>query len=235
MLYDLQNVIVRRQQGDSIFELAVQNLGLVDGEFSFVVGESGCGKSTLLDVLGLLIRPRVAGSFFFNPRNTVHAIAGLGEGKLLSLRRLHIANILQSGGLISTISVLENIVLSSAIAGTKVCPQWQCEVIEKLGLQECLRRKPSELSGGQRQRVAIARAVLHRPAVILADEPTAAVDQNRAFEICEIFRFLTKSSGCAVVMVTHNHELANKFADRTLELGAPTRRSSISRSEINWP
>jgi putative ABC transport system ATP-binding protein len=236
MLYDLQNVSVRRHKGDAAFELNIKTLQVSCGEFSFVVGESGCGKSTLLDTLGLLIRPNVSGRYCFQPPGNEKAgdVGRLPGRQLIALRRLYIANILQSGGLISTISVQENILLSAGIAGVKVKPEWRSEVIERLGLGDCLRRKPSELSGGQRQRVAIARAVLHRPAVILADEPTAAVDQSRAHEICEIFRGLTKISGCAVIMVTHNHELAQKFADRTLMLGSPNRTGAVTTTEINW-
>jgi putative ABC transport system ATP-binding protein len=236
MIYHLRDVHFRRQQGDSAFELNVRHLEIGHGEFNFVVGESGCGKSTLLDGLGLLLKPQGAGSFEFSPVDSDVGIniSGLSERRILHLRRTHIGQVLQSGGLIPSFTVGENVLLSAQIAKVKFSRGWLTEVLERLDLSGTLGRRPAQLSGGQRQRVAIARAVLHRPALILADEPTAAVDQPRAFEICEIFRGLTKESGCTVIMVTHNQQLAVHFADRTLSLGSPLRQGQTSRADVVW-
>lgn len=236
MLYKMRDVCLGRQKGDSGFELHVSSLAIGYGEFNFIVGESGCGKSTLMDGLGLLLRPSSAESFLIQPKEgsrTFDAFA-VGESTVLRLRRKHIGFVLQSGGLIGSLSVRQNIVLSASLAQTSVASERIQEVVEQLGLENCLTRRPGDLSGGQRQRVAIARAVLHAPSIILADEPTAAVDHDRAYEICRIFRDLVKSSGCTAVMVTHNRELAEKFGDRILRLPSPTVRGSFSRSEISW-
>lgn len=236
MIYHLQGVHFRRKQGDSAFELAVRNLEIGEGEFNFVVGESGCGKSTLLDGLGLLLKPYGAETFDFAPASSSTGIniKGLNDRRILHLRRTHIGQVLQSGGLIPSLTVGENVLLSAQIAKVKISRTWHSEVLERLDLSGTLNRRPAQLSGGQRQRVAIARAVLHRPSLILADEPTAAVDQPRAVEICEIFRSLTKESGCTVIMVTHNQELATRFADRTLSLGPPKREGTLSQAEVSW-
>jgi len=236
MIYHLQEVQFRRKQGDSAFELNVQHLEMGRGEFNFVVGESGCGKSTLLDGLGLLLKPHGAERFDFSPTSSGANINvnRLSERGILRLRRSHIGQVLQSGGLIPSFTVGENVLLSAQIAKAKISRAWHMEVLERLDLAGTLSRRPAQLSGGQRQRVAIARAVLHRPSLILADEPTAAVDQPRAVEICEIFRGLTKESGCTVIMVTHNQELAAHFADRTLFLGPPMREGPISRAQVSW-
>jgi putative ABC transport system ATP-binding protein len=236
MLYELRNVSLRRQHGDASFELNVRRLEIRHGEFSFIVGESGCGKSTLLDTLALLLKPNSVDLFRFKPASQGEALdtSQLRENQILGLRRRHMGHVLQSGGLIPSFNVRENILLSARLAGTGMSQSWFTEIVERLGLQEYLKRKPGQLSGGQRQRVAIARAVLHRPAIILADEPTAAVDQARALEICEIFRSLSKDSGCTVIMVTHNQELAALFGDRTLILKSPTRCKLVTSVEVEW-
>lgn len=236
MIFHLRKVCFRRHQGDSAFELHIHRLDMEEGEFSFVVGESGCGKSTLLDGLGLLLPAQSATCFDFNPRGSRYnsSILNLGAKQILNLRRTHMTHVLQSGGLIPSFSVRGNIILSAQIAGVAFAPSWFDEIVQRLDLAGCLDRKPAQLSGGQRQRVALARAVLYKPSVILADEPTAAVDQPRAVEICEIFRSLTREFRCTVLMVTHNQELASRFADRILSLCGPTRKGPLTQTEIAW-
>lgn len=236
MLYELRDAVLMRSKGDARFELHVHSLEVGYGEFNFIVGESGCGKSTLMDGLGLLLKPARAEKFSFRPRDGGLAmnLKSLRDSAILRLRRCHFGFVLQSGGLISSLTIKQNIMLSSGLANVVVPQGRENEVISRLGLERCLTSLPGDLSGGQRQRVAIARAVMHAPSVILADEPTAAVDQERAYEICQIFRDLVKEFGSTALMITHNRGLAENFADRILQLPPPIIHDGISRSEISW-
>jgi putative ABC transport system ATP-binding protein len=127
--------------------------------------------------------------------------------------------ILQSGGLIGSLSVRENILTGTHFSKTRLNKARFEEIAEVLKIGDLLRRKPRELSGGQRQRVAIARALAHGPRLVFADEPTAAVDHELAQGVCETLRACAKDLGAAVVMVTHNRDLAQTFSDRTIDLG----------------
>jgi putative ABC transport system ATP-binding protein len=168
----------------------------------------------------LVLRPEFAEEFLFQPDDSA-PIASLHrepEASLSKLRRRHFGYVLQSGGLIPSLTVEQNIRTTLTFCDRPTSPARLSELLQALGISHLLRRKPSELSGGQRQRVAIARALAHEPALVLADEPTAAVDLTLAGEVCSTLRDRARKSGCAVAMVTHNPELARSFADRVLDL-----------------
>ncbi len=230
----LHNLMKRREQGDSAFELRVPELDLHGGEFVALVGESGCGKSTLLDVLALVLRPTEVDRFTLYDR-VGSRLVDVGamwrhddQDGLARQRRELLGYVLQSGGLLPFLSVRRNIGLPQRLKSGQ--GGGLEDLATRMGIAELLERKPASLSGGQRQRVAILRAMAHRPAIILADEPTAAVDRSRARAIMADFRALAKAEGSAIVMVSHDMQLVEEFADRifTYELESPSNHLTVS-------
>jgi putative ABC transport system ATP-binding protein len=139
----------------------------------------------------------------------------LPETALASIRQADIGYVLQTGGLLPYLSVRDNILLPCQLNGFKGQEAGIQTLVERLGIADQLTKKPQHLSGGQRQRVAIARALAHRPPLVLADEPTAAVDKPTALEIRNAFRELTLYMGVTLCMVTHDRTLVDETADRT--------------------
>ncbi|MCG5498360.1 ABC transporter ATP-binding protein [Ectothiorhodospira variabilis] len=210
-----------RSQGESVFTLEVPEFTVEPGELVAVVGASGCGKSTLLDMLALVMAPTRVEQFGFlahddEAERDIRRLWRLrDESALAGLRRDHLGYVLQTGGLLPFLSVPENIELSSRIRGCGPAGQRLYALAERLGLEGCLDRMPSALSVGQRQRVAIARALIHSPRLVLADEPTAAVDKARARTVMADLESLARDEGVAVVLVTHDVDLVMGHADRT--------------------
>lgn len=233
-LYRMTAVSRRRVQGDSVFELQIPQLAVEPGQVVALVGESGCGKSTLLDLLALVLEPTAVESFLFYPpqADAAEDLAVLWaqgrEDDLARLRRAHMGYVLQTGGLLPFLTVRQNILLPGQIAGEAVAGLGA--LASRLGIAECLDRPPSALSVGQRQRVAIARAIAHRPALVLADEPTAAVDRARARQVMSDLARLARETGTAVVVVTHDWPLIEPLADRVygFEVNAVDERTTRS-------
>ncbi len=236
--YKLQDVRKHLEQGGAIFDLRIPELRIAAGEFVAFVGESGCGKTTLLDMLGLVSASTAAARFEvqFAEEQPI-SIIGSSESQLAAFRRKHLGYVLQSGGLLPFLSVGANIMLVRR-ANRMGPSQDEARVIAKsLGIEEHWRKKPAFLSGGQRQRVAIARALAHSPAVVLADEPTGAVDKITAEEIGGLLRGLSAERGITILFVTHNVSLVARMAERvfTFELKKPGRsRVESSLVETNW-
>lgn len=211
----------RRVQGDSVFELRVPDLGIPRGALVAVVGDSGCGKSTLLDMLALVMQPTEAGRFelCFEPGSQPLDAWDLwtrgAETTLAALRRDHLGYVLQTGGLLPFLTVAENIRLPARVKGLGDVSDAMEAVAARIGLGGCLSRMPASLSIGQRQRAAILRALLHEPRLVLADEPTAAVDKARAVEIMADLYALSRERSASVVVVTHDVELVRDIADLT--------------------
>lgn len=181
---------------------------------TLVMGPSGSGKTTLLSLLGCLMTPD-AGSVFIQGTNT-----GLCTAEEKSaLRRREIGFIFQAFRLFHSLSAVENVVIKSDIAGAgrKDSRKIALDLLASLGLDNKLHLKPDALSGGEKQRVAIARALISNPKILLADEPTAALDSNSGRQICEILRRLSQDGKHTVVIVSHDPRWAS-FADRTVVL-----------------
>lgn len=216
-VYTLRNVVKTRSKGGVSFTLRVPQLDLRQGEFCSVVGPSGCGKSTLLDMLALVLAPTKAECFrlTLNDRRgqVVYDLPQLGEGEAARIRRSNIGYVLQNGGLLSFLTVRENILLTAQISHRRIDTGELEELVRVLGLADQLEKKPQYLSGGQRQRVAVARALIHRPGIILADEPTAAVDYPTALDIRDELLGLARRMGAAVIMVTHDRTLVDGVSD----------------------
>ena len=216
-VYNLQKVTKTRSKGGVSFTLNIPELSVHRGEFIAVVGPSGCGKSTLLDLLALVLEPSGFDSFSINANlrgsNDHYQINDLSENDTSRIRGGTIGYVLQNGGLLPFLTVRENIMLTPAISKVKVSTHQLDDLVARLGLTDQLNKKPQYLSGGQRQRVAVARALIHRPAIILADEPTAAVDYPTALDIRDELKELAHKADAAVIMVTHDRSLVQGISD----------------------
>ena len=186
------------------------SLTVADGERLAIVGSSGCGKSTLLNLMGTLDRPD-SGEVRIGGR----VVSGMGEAELAALRSETIGFIFQLHHLLPQATVLENVMLPSlAVKGGP--PQQEVraraeQLLERVGLHGQRDQKPHQLSGGERQRAAVVRALINKPGVILADEPTGALDQARAGELADLLVDLNEKEGVALVMVTHDPALAQRM------------------------
>jgi putative ABC transport system ATP-binding protein len=169
------------------------------GRFTSIMGPSGSGKSTLLHCLAGLERPS-SGSVLVAGTD----LAGLSEAQLTTLRRDRLGFVFQAFNLIPILTAEENITLSERIGGPRIDREWMAHLVQVLGLGDRLAHRPSELSGGQQQRVAIARALAHRPAVVLADEPTGNLDSHAGNEVLGFLRLAAERFGQTIVMVTHD-------------------------------
>ncbi len=182
------------------------------GTFTAVMGPSGSGKSTLLQCAAGLDRP-TAGSVWLAGTD----LSRLSETALTRLRRTRIGFVFQAFNLIPALSVRENILLPSRLAGLRADRAWLAEVVARVGLSGRLRSRPAQLSGGQQQRVAIARALSVRPDVIFCDEPTGALDTITAAEVLTLLREAVDRDRQTVIMVTHD-PVAASYADRVVFL-----------------
>lgn len=217
----LEDVIKQRSQGGSLFELRVPSFTIEAGQLIALVGDSGCGKSTLLDLMSMIMEPTQVRRFDLHP-GTGRDMSDIGElwsrhdeAALAGLRRDYLGYVLQTGGLLSFLSVRDNINLPNRIKGLHDGPARIETLAGRLGVAGCLDRMPDSLSIGQRQRVAILRAIIHRPRLLLADEPTAAVDKGRARAILDDMHALARDESMAVIVVTHDVDLIATHADRT--------------------
>ena len=189
------------------------DLDITPGEFVAVMGPSGCGKSTLLNLVAGLDVPD-EGTITIDGEE----ITGRSEDDLARMRRKHIGIVFQFFNLLESMTVLENVVLPAVIAGTKRKPAETRarDMLDLLGLGDKAKEMPGVLSGGQRQRLAIARALANEPTLLLADEPTGALDSAGGHEVLELFKRL-HGDGQTIIMVTHNQEVADA-ADRIVHM-----------------
>jgi putative ABC transport system ATP-binding protein len=200
-------------QGDTAVQaLRGVSLDVKGGELVAVMGPSGSGKSTLMHILAGLDTPTtgtvtIAGT----------EITTLPDAKLTRLRRKHIGFVFQFFNLLPMLTAEENVVLPLSIAGEKPEERWLEELLDKTGLADRRKHRPSELSGGQQQRVAIARALVTRPTILFADEPTGNLDSKTGGEILQLMRDSVDAYGQTTVMVTHEPRAA-AIADRVLFL-----------------
>ncbi len=208
-------------QVDAIVDV---NLEIATGERVAVIGPSGCGKTTLLLLIAGLERP-TQGSVAINGA----ILADLDSNALADLRRDHIGIVFQSFHLVPSLTALDNVALPLEIAGKPDSRKRAVAMLEKVGLGARGRHYPSQLSGGEQQRVAIARALVHRPAVILADEPTGNLDDHTGTLVGKVLFDLVKETGATLVLVTHDAELAQN-CDRVLRLhdGALAEKANAS-------
>ena len=186
-----------------------------EGEFVALQGTSGSGKSTLLNLLGGLDRP-TEGEIVFDGR----PLSPLSKREMARYRRRSVGMIFQNFNLITTMTAAENVELALAFGGIvgRARAERARALLGDVGLAERGGHRPAEMSGGEQQRVAVARALANRPRVLLADEPTGNLDSARAAELLALLRQLVERDRLTVLMVTHDRELAARFADRTVNM-----------------
>lgn len=176
-----------------------------------LLGESGSGKSTLLHLVAGLDSADSGEILVGNNK-----LANMSEAELAEMRRQQVSLVFQQFHLISTLNIADNIRFQAALC-QRYDASYESLLIERLGLGSQLKKLPHQLSRGQQQRVAIARSLLHRPALVLADEPTGNLDEQSSLEVMALFSSLVKDAGSSLLMVTHSHEMA-AFLDRSILL-----------------
>lgn len=226
LLHDVQ---AERKAGDRLFELSVDSFEVRTGELVALVGPSGSGKSTLLDILGLILAPSHFVTFIIAGEDI--PIDALGLKDTARLRR-KIGFVLQHGALLPFLSVRDNIVLAAALARERPDRAEVDDLCNELGLTGILAAKPSQISGGQRQRAALARALVHRPQLVLADEPTGSVDAQQALEIGRLLKDTTETHDLGTVLVTHDLQLAKHLGARIYRIYPEIEQPGIVRSRI---
>jgi putative ABC transport system ATP-binding protein len=192
--------------GADVVALEECSLDVAPGEFAAIVGPSGCGKSTLLNIIAGLDVPDEGEVFVAG-----ESLKDKDANELARMRRTHIGIVFQFFNLLESMTVQENVVMPALIAGLK---RKQAEtrardLLDLLSLPDKAKASPATLSGGQRQRLAIARALANRPTVLLADEPTGALDSDGGEEILELFRRLHDDTGQTILLITHDQPVAD--------------------------
>ncbi len=200
------------------------NFEVRKGEFVSIMGKSGSGKSTLLNILGTLDRP-TSGEVYIDGK----AVSKMNDNQRTAIRRERLGFVFQNYNLIPVLNAVENVELP--LFNSKLSKQERREkalsMLDLVGLKDRADHKPDEMSGGQQQRVSIARALVSDPAIILADEPTGALDSNTGEEILKLFKKLNKEKGYTFVLVTHDESIG-KRADRMIVL-----KDGLILEEIN--
>ena len=176
-----------------------------------LLGESGSGKSTLLHLIAGLDKPD-CGEIEIEGQK----LGGLNESELAEMRRQQVSLVFQQFHLITTLTIADNIRFQAALCG-RFDAGFEDELIQRLGLESQLKKYPYQLSRGQQQRVAIARSLLHKPRLVLADEPTGNLDEQSSLEVMSLFSELVKNAGSSLLMVTHSRDMA-AFMDRSVLL-----------------
>lgn len=218
-LLRLRDVRLDRGEGSG-YRLWINNLDVAPGEYVAITGPSGCGKSTTLDMTGMILEPDSAQRFELDlPAGAANIFALWQAGRiaeLTNLRRFNLGYVLQTGELFPFLNVEENIETTALAAGVgrQEARSRAGDLMRKLEIAHLARAMPSRLSIGERQRVAIARAMSPKPRLLLADEPTAALDPALSEKVMRLFMDTVAESGASVLMVTHDTELARKLRFR---------------------
>ena len=189
------------------------DLEVAAGDMLSIMGPSGSGKSTLMNIIGLLGRP-TAGSYYLNGRD----VSSMNDRELSAFRNANIGFVFQSFNLLEHLTALENVAVPLVYRGLGRASirRRSRAILEKVGMGDRLGHKPDQLSGGQKQRVAIARALVGEPSVVLADEPTGALDSDTADEVMESLIRLNREELITIVIITHDPLIARQCARKTL-------------------
>lgn len=207
----LKKIYTTRFGGNQVQALSNVNFSVEQGEYVAIMGESGSGKTTLLNILAALDRP-TGGQVLLNGKE----LGGIHEKELAVFRRENLGFVFQEFNLLDTFSVKDNIFLPLVLNGTSILEMEKrlIPIVRDLGIDDLLNKYPYEISGGQKQRVAVARALITDPQLILADEPTGALDSKSTDDLLETFRKIN-AQGQTILMVTHSTKAAS-HANRVL-------------------
>ena len=227
-LIDLKNVSKSYRNGDQELQVLKDvHLEVEEGEFVAIMGPSGSGKSTLMNIIGMLDRP-TSGEYYLEGEE----VAKLSEKKLAKVRNQQIGFVFQQFFLLSKLNALQNVELPLIYAGVSQSKRKALaeQYLKKVELEKRMHHLPSELSGGQKQRVAIARALVNHPSIILADEPTGALDTKTGEQIMELLTELNREEK-TIIMVTHEPEIA-AFAKRQIVIRDGVISSDSKKGEV---
>lgn len=214
VVIDIQRALKVHRSGDSCFALEIPAMQVRAGEVCIVAGRSGCGKTTLLDILGCISAFDRCGRFAVCVGGKVCNLLSAGASAKARMRRCHMGYVLQQAGLLPFLTAWENILLPLKMAHLRGCEEGAYDLAVSLGLGEHLNKLPSALSIGQQQRVSIVRAMAGNPAVLLADEPTGALDPLSAQTVRSELLRIAKSRNTTVVLVTHDLQLFRDVGER---------------------
>jgi len=211
-MIEIENVTKIYRMGKvEVYALRDITLSIKDGEMVAIIGASGSGKSTLLNIIGCLDRP-TSGRYLVDGTD----VSRLNDNKLAEMRNRKFGFVFQEYNLLSRANAVSNVELPIVYSGSRNKHKRAMEALERVGLGQRAKHKPTELSGGEQQRVAIARALVNNPPLILADEPTGNLDSASTDEIVSIFKQLNRD-GITIVMVTHEADIASQ-TQRTIRL-----------------
>lgn len=231
MLASLKNVQKVRDR-ETGFRLHIAAFSVHRGEHVAITGPSGCGKSTTLDILGMILRPDVAESMIYDfggtPVNAALLWQQSGDDAMALLRRQHMGYVLQTGELLPFLTVRENIELTASLVKKPDAAAVTRELMEVLGIEHLHNALPGSLSVGERQRAAIARALASTPKLLLADEPTAALDPQLSRTVMQLFLDTARRTGAAVVMVSHDVDLVQEFSFRNVPVNVSQQEQGIT-------
>jgi len=214
--------------------VALKNISLTipQGKFIVILGASGSGKSTLLNMLGCMDRP-TSGKILFNDTD----ITTFNKRKMTAFRGENIGFVFQSYNLLPDLTALENVEFSTELAHLSRAEAENA--LRMVGLADRMHHYPAELSGGEQQRVSIARAIAKNPKVLLADEPTGALDFNTGIMVLDVLKQIHREKQTSILLITHNQEIA-KIADIVISLGSgeilhvSENKSPLAPSEVTW-
>lgn len=218
-ILDIQDLEVSRGGVGQAYEVSLSSLMLEAGDVAAIVGPSGCGKSTLLESIGLLLEPRAVKHFQlvdFDIARDMSCSLRERESRWSRIRQHCLGFVPQSGGLLPFLNVKDNIELPRKLVGFRGSDSLLEEVIERLQLSALMRHSPAQLSIGERQRVSFVRAIAHRPKLLLADEPTAALDPVLAKELFALIVEIASAFKVAALIVTHEWSLVEAVGIKSI-------------------
>ena len=234
-IFRLLNVGKARLNGPG-YELVIPQLRIMAGETVAITGPSGCGKSTALDILGMALQPDRAERFVLNvggkPADVADCWSRGDQDSLAALRLRHMGYVLQTGGLLPFLSARDNMELTARLNGVADACNRVEELAGSLGIARLLESMPGQLSVGERQRVAIIRALASGPAVILADEPTAALDPYHAGTVLDMFLQAVSDLGVTLIMVTHDQDTVRNRGLKELKIHIVPDNNGASRAVL---